>query len=109
MWWIFASAAHFFLVAVLSPMFPIHPPWWLEYGFGLFATIAERCLSAGRFHARRGRMTGMNPNNRDEAGPLWLLFESVVESLGFWGRFALAVGFVLALLAALLLALRRKT
>jgi hypothetical protein len=42
LWWIFASAAHLLLCVVISPIVPVHPPRWFEYGLGLFVTIAER-------------------------------------------------------------------
>jgi hypothetical protein len=45
----------------------------------------------------------------DEAGPLWLLLENFLDWLGFWGRIALAGGFVLAILLALALMTQRKS
>jgi hypothetical protein len=47
--------------------------------------------------------------NDDKAGPLWLLLESLFESLGFWGRIAVLVVFILAFLALLALITRRKS
>jgi hypothetical protein len=44
----------------------------------------------------------------DEAGPLWLLFESLLEWLGFWGRIAVAASVLLVILVALALMTRRK-
>jgi hypothetical protein len=44
----------------------------------------------------------------DEAGPLWLLLESFLEWLGFWGRLTLLVAFIFALAMFLALLLRRK-
>jgi hypothetical protein len=45
----------------------------------------------------------------DEAGPLWLLFESSFEWLGFWGRIAVLAGFALAIVMAIVLMPRRKS
>jgi hypothetical protein len=44
----------------------------------------------------------------DEAGPLWLLFESVFEWLGFWGRIAIAASVAFMILLARALMTRRK-
>ena len=38
---------------------------------------------------------------KDEAGPLWLLFESLLESLPFWARWVLLVGLPVLMIAAL--------
>jgi hypothetical protein len=46
---------------------------------------------------------------KDEAGPLWILLENSLDWLGFWGRIALSVVFVLAVLAFLSFATRRKS
>jgi hypothetical protein len=46
---------------------------------------------------------------KDEAGPLWLLFEGFMDWLGFWGRLGLAAVVLLAFLALLALITRRKT
>jgi hypothetical protein len=54
-------------------------------------------------------MVAMNPIERDEAGPLWLLFEGFMEWLGFWGRLGLLLGIVLAFLALIVLMNRRKS
>jgi hypothetical protein len=51
----------------------------------------------------------MNTLAVDEAGPLWLLLESFFEWLGVWGRSALALGFLLALLFVIVLLVRRKS
>ncbi len=46
---------------------------------------------------------------KDEAGPLWILLEDSLDWLGFWGRIAVAVGFLFAFLAILALITRRKS
>jgi hypothetical protein len=46
---------------------------------------------------------------RDEAGPLWLLFEGILEWLGFWGRIGVAGSFALAILVAIVIMTRRKS
>jgi hypothetical protein len=45
----------------------------------------------------------------DEAGALWLLFESFFDWLGFWGRSAFAVGFLVAVAFVIALLARRKS
>ena len=45
----------------------------------------------------------------DEAGPLWLLLESLLEWLGFWGRIAVVASVALGILVALVLMTRRKS
>jgi hypothetical protein len=50
---------------------------------------------------------------KDEAGPLWILFENFMESLPFWARWAFLLGgasVALGILVVLvLLIFRRKT
>lgn len=46
---------------------------------------------------------------KDEAGPLWILFENVFDWLGFWGRIGLAGSFVLIFLIVLAIITRRKS
>lgn len=44
----------------------------------------------------------------DEAGPLWLLLESLFEWLGFWGRIAVVTIIALGILVTLALITRRR-
>jgi hypothetical protein len=46
---------------------------------------------------------------KDEAGPLWILFENFLDWLGFWGRIGLASSFVIVFIVVLVLMSRRKS
>jgi hypothetical protein len=64
---------------------------------------------SGTIAAVAEKIEGAKGNMKDEAGPLWLLLESLLDWLGFWGRIAVAMGFVLALLVLITLVIRRKS
>jgi hypothetical protein len=53
-------------------------------------------------------MGGMNPQPKDEAGPLWLIFEAIMDSMPSWGPIALFGILILVFVVTVIVLVRSK-